>query len=1444
MNKFRAIQFVTRCLATLLLAASAHAVDLASSPLVTSAPSEVKPNLMFVLDDSGSMDWDFLPDWANDGYCRASGATGTSSGTWNRTCCQTSSGNVTDNNACWHTTTTALSTTRRAHPPFLSKDFNGVAYNPAVTYTPPKKADGSSGPSQTSANTSGWSSVKNDAYNVQNTASINLLTGFPDTEWCTSTAYTDCLRNGNYVLPGTVDGKNYTTFRATTADGSGLMAVGSPDAATTVSRNWGPHYYSITPSEYCDAPNLRNCQQTPSVTYSYPAPLRWCNSDANARAATPAANSCQAVQTTTYNQARYPTKYRTPGAAAVAATPGTGASVTFTVTQGGTCNGSNQVSYSAVTAGAQNLISATTVATTGNNAIATNLRDRINNRSPSLGFVASGSGNSITITAPVSAGNITSVLTLTRAQSNSCTVTIGPATPATKSFSGYVAPTPAIPAVPAGYPGAFVRTDIVPSVTSYPKAATRSDCAGATCTYAEEMTNFANWWTYYHTRMQMMKSSTALAFSPVTDKFRVGYLSINNSTNSDFLNLAPFADPGKTNWYDKLAKAKPNSSTPLRTALSTVGRLYAGKLNGNTLNGSTVLDPMQYSCQRNFTLLSTDGFWNESATPRQVDGSTAIGNQDGSLDRPMLDGNNSSNTLADVAAYYWATDLRTDALGNCTGAGGANVCENNVPPSGVDTSVAQHMTTFTLGLGASGFMQFRSDYRTAASGDYFAVANGLTANPTAGICNWQSSGTCNWPVPSSNTLTTIDDLWHAAVNGRGSYFSAGDPASLFTGLKSALEEIDTKVGAAAAATTSNPNVSSGDNYVFISNYVSGDWIGQLVGTQVNLDTGAVLSTAGDWKAADQLASATGRSIYTFDASVTTTKLKSFDWDSLSAAEKSNFALAHITATGNALSQFCSFGTTCLSSAAQSDAAGKKLVDFVRGVRTDEGEEADVSRYFRKRGSEKGGGIDPVTGLEKGVDTVLGDIVNSEAVYVQKSLFNYADAGYGSYKTSIASRTPMVYVGANDGMLHAFDAQTGAEVWAYVPTMVIPNLYKLADKDYANRHQFYVDATPTVADVKISGEWRTVLVGGLGAGGKGYYALDVTDPQNPRALWEFTHANLGFTYGRPEVTKLKDGTWVVIFASGYNNSGNDRLFVLNAATGAAITAINGNGQISTGVATGGLAQIRAWVQNPDVDNTTLRVYAGDNGGNVWRFDVNGDVGATGYDAQLLATLKGPGGLEQPVTSRPELALVYGAPVVYVGTGRYLGLSDLNDDSPQTIYAIKDKLGTTSYGNPRKDDTFVEQTLTVSTCPSNTSVCTAGQEVRTGSSNTVNISTQSGWYMDLPLKRERASTDPQLALGTLVVTSNVINPNACSVGGESYINFLDYRTGAPVATANGVVSVFLGNAVATRPTVIRLPSGKIVSLTRLADDRTVVSPVPVSTPGGPTRRLSWRELAVEQ
>ncbi|HEX7648582.1 MAG TPA: PilC/PilY family type IV pilus protein, partial [Noviherbaspirillum sp.] len=1342
-------------LIALAFSGKALATDISTEPLNTySAPSstDVKPNVFFVLDDSGSMDWDFMPDWA---------------------CSRWS----TQNSSCNSTGQDPLST--RYEYLFRNAAYNGIYYNPAITYKPP---------------------VAVDSTGATNTTTYPSMTGTSTSTGGDATATTSS-----------------PNWKAVKDDAYGVQASSSTKSDLVSDSAKPPLFFTIIAGEYCTSPSLRTCTtaSAPTGSYTYPAKVRWCDSSA--------LTNCRAAFSSTFAYARAPS----PSISTIS------------------MSGTSSTSVSGITVNGNQIMAAGTSTYTSSSQLARAISDQINLCTVSTtgncqvsGYRASypGSGSTITLIAP---NTITDTPVVTR--SGSMTLT------ASAFSAGTV-------------PGQNISTVISPSNNSYPypgsatKASTRTDCAGATCTYVEEMTNYANWWTYYRTRMQMMKTAASNAFSTIdtaTDisngvsRFRLGYMSINNNTGNDYLNLDEFKSTQKYNWYSKLIAANPGNSTPLRAALSDAGRLYAGKLNGTTVNGSTVVDPLQYSCQQNYTILSTDGFWNESSGYVKMDGSTNVGNQDAALARPYFDGGSAqlqtrtstlqsqtvqaltstsslqqqtsqlqtrtsqlqkatlqlqrrtssnsgstwtawsdvtsctwdnssssrtqcqylspssysdassciasqgtktssgttwstgtacqytawtswtatssctpvsqssspnysvgtarqcqtvvttppanvssciasstpdaggyttqcqytawssytatpsctavpqstsspytvgtatqcstsngawtnasscttsstqncqytswsawsntssctaasqstgpsytvgiarqcqslasggtSNTLADVAAYYYNTDLRSstasDGTGTCTGpiiapsTTANDLCANNVPANGRDVATTQHMTTFTLGLGSQGQMIYApndgKDYWNDTSGDFYDVKNGTTADSSSGICSWQTSGACNWPTPTSNSNANIDDLWHAAINGHGSYFSATDPTSLASSLTSTLATIinTPRPGTAAAAASSNPNVSSADNYVFSSSYKSVEWYGELIRQQLN-DNGTL--TSQNWSAmklldcalttwtastnyvagnvyrqgtscyvvvndytsgtsydsssggvdlsnttvvnADEAASTkvpvvapTSRTIYTKGAS----GLITFDWSHLVSAGLNSYftapAISYVSAS-TGLSQFCASGGTCLSSSAQTNttvatggAAGEALVNFLRGDRTNEG------TFYRKR------------------THVLGDIVSAEARYVKTPLFDYSDSGYSDFKTSMTSRKGVVYVGANDGMLHAFEADSGKELWAYVPGIVLPDLYKLADKNYSTQHQFYVDGTPEVGDICpnapsascSSGQWKTILVGGLNRGGKGYYALDVTDPDAPVLLWEFTDSSFGY-----------------------------------------------------------------------------------------------------------------------------------------------------------------------------------------------------------------------------------------------------------------------------------------------------------------------------------------------
>ncbi len=932
-----------------------------------------------------------------------------------------------------------------------------------------------------------------------------------------------------------------------------------------------------------------------------------------------------------------------------------------------------------------------------------------------------------------------------------------------------------------------------------------------------ESTNFANWYTYYRTRVLAMKTSAGLAFKTINDNYRVGYTTPSypgtDSNNNSFLKIDDFTflstGAGQKNtWYDKLYKAGASGGTPLRAALSKVGRMYAGKL----LTGKN--DPVQYSCQQNFAILATDGYWNGD-DGYQMDGTTAVGNQDGGNTlRPMLDANGSKDSLADVAMYYYKTDLRASgAKGAITGV---DVGKDNVRG---DDNKQQHMTTFTLGLGLQGTLN-SDNYLSGGSADYNAIV----------------AGTKNWPVPSADDPTTIDDLWHAAVNGHGTYFSAKDPTTLVAGLTKALAGIDVKDAAGAGGTASNLSPVVGDNLLFTGSYRTGVWDGDLQALTIDPNTLAV-STTPLWKAQTALdkkvsAKEDTREIYVFD-STAVGNLKSFTWDALNDTEETYFKDA---CAKNLLSQ-CTDLTDAQKNIVN---AGETLVGFLRG----------------RNGNEDQSGIDDADRLYRDREHVLGDIVGSQPAYVKQPPFNYIDDNYSLFKAKKATRDGMVYVGANDGMLHAFDSATGIEKWAYIPPMVLPNLYKLADKHYATKHQFFVDGSPVIGDICpkapatcAENEWKTILVGGLNAGGKGYYALDITNPIAPKALWNFIIAkdgekdNMGLSFGNPIITKRRNGMWVVALTSGYNNidgDGKGHLYLLKASTGDVQLELKTTaGDIDT---PSGLAKIAGWVDSVS-DNTSERYYGGDLLGNVWRFDTEDVVLPAGREALLLAELGNvsPVGV-QPITTKPLLSeIVTGNAsyaIVTVGTGRYLGESDRTNVDQQSIYALKDDLSSRGLGKVRASSDIVEQVL----------INNADGKSRTTSGNAVNWNTKSGWYMDLnpgnTSPGERINVDMRQLDNNLFFAGNVPDNNACSAGGSSWLYTVDYRSGQYVQnSANNNAGQYDPDAMSAGITPVSNENGD-KRYDWKNDGSHDVEDIPSLPPVVPSvRRVSWQELIVD-
>jgi len=1019
--------------------------------------------------------------------------------------------------------------------------------------------------------------------------------------------------------------------------------------------------------------------------------------------------------------------------------------------------------------------------------------------------------------------------------------------------------------------GQFTRTDVVPTNNAYGPYPNRNDpwggCSASTCTYAAEMTNFSNWYAWYRTRIQMMKTIVGQTFANLTSSYRVGFITINPASNtnnpvsssnkvstSHYVPVSDFIGGSTTsqryNFYNTLYTQAPGNSTPLRSALARAGRYFGGK--HDYINSGMTDDPIQYSCQQNFTLLTTDGYWNTNSNGDTeavgMDGQTAVGDQDsnaatqsqGIYEGPNCPAGNYSNggctnTLADVAAYYYNTDLRDKTLwNNATNTAGTDVSTNNVATTPTDPQIQQHMTTFTLGL-ADGLLTWQSNYATAATGDFASITSGATG------CWWPpvsggASSKCQWPIPLHDNPTALDDLWHAAVNGHGTYYHGTNPRSVATGMANALSSISIRLAAAAASSTSNPNITQQNNLVYSSSYDTYVWSGNVFVQTVNTDGSINAPHLWDAGATLDLTLWSSRTIYTLD--LASKLLKPFAFGSMTAAEQSIFT--NVCGVPSNLTQCSTLTTSQLTTIND----GVDLVNFLRGDRSNENT-ASTPGIFRWR-----------TPTSVPNSHVLGDTVDATPAYVAAPTFAFADAvspTYGAFQAANASRTPLLYMGANDGMLHAFDAQTGtghigAELWAYVPRMLWSKLYMLSDFNYGNMHQYYVDGSPQVMDAYFNGGWHTVLVGGLNSGGRGYYALDITNPSAPVFLWDFcsnsavctvSHPDVGLTYGYPVITKRAyDGKWVVLVTSGYNNvptytvqgttagggtgSGLEWLYVLDVATGAILDKVSTN--VGTTTSPGSLAKIAAWADNGNIDNTTKYVYGGDLQGNVWRFDMSVSPPAV----QKLGVLMDASGNPQPIASRPELGSVNGSRVIYIGTGEYLGTSDLGTTNTQSLYAFKD-LGT-NYGNIRTNANLVQQTI-----------ITVDATDRSSSNNSVDWTQKNGWYVDFPTAGERVNLDPQLTLGTLSVKTNIPSNTACTVGGSSWTYQFDYSKGSYVSTSpNNILATYNSNAISVGFVIVQVPGGglKMISTDSTANKSTQGVDVGNSPMSG--KRVGWRQM----
>ena len=604
-------------------------------------------------------------------------------------------------------------------------------------------------------------------------------------------------------------------------------------------------------------------------------------------------------------------------------------------------------------------------------------------------------------------------------------------------------------------------------------------------------------------------------------------------------------------------------------------------------------------------------------------------------------------------------------------------------------------------------------------------------------------------------------LQDTADNAGGKAYAAEDGKALKTALKQAFTDAVSRASFSAVAVNTGSITASSKLYQAV--FDSTDWSGDIEAYTVNLD-GSIASSP-SWKASEQLPTPhSNRIIVTHNGTIG----KPFQWGEISDTQK--------TALGD----------------------NEDILNYLRG---DTSNEEAQGGTFRDR------------------DELLGDFINSAPVWVGKPAMHYPDSwgagatemAYSAFVSSKSTRTPMVYVGSNDGMLHAFDAATGEEVFAYVPAILYPNLASLTDPDYA--HKYYADGSPTVVDAYFSAAWHTVLVAGLNAGGQGIYTLDVTDPANittetigaGKVLWEFDDSDdtdLGYTFSQPNIVRLQNGAWAAVFGNGYNNTvtdthasttGNAVLYLVNISNGTLIKKIDtleGTADDPTG---SGRPNGLASVAPVDVNGDSIidYVYGGDLFGNLWKFNLNSsDTNQWGvaYSNPIFTACHGSTCTStntQPITTRPQVGLhpKGSGYMVYFGTGKYF---ENNDDTSasqttQSFYGIWDKDGATLTAFDR-DDLLPQEILEEINLDADDD-----DDYRITSDNSIDWSAQMGWYIDL-INTEAGNTDNKgerqisasiLRDGRIIFTTMMPDDNPCSAGGTGWLMELDARDGSRLA-----------------------------------------------------------------
>ncbi|AWA41509.1 pilus assembly protein [Pseudomonas fluorescens] len=669
----------------------------------------------------------------------------------------------------------------------------------------------------------------------------------------------------------------------------------------------------------------------------------------------------------------------------------------------------------------------------------------------------------------------------------------------------------------------------------------------------------------------------------------------------------------------------------------------------------------------------------------------------------------------------------------------------------------------------------------------------------------------DFPRQNMNTYTvgftaSNDMLSDAADYGQGRYYQATDSAGLNAALSSALSDITSKAGSGGSGVASGTTLASGTSY-FQTSYDPRDWRGTIKSFGFT-SAGAVNTSAVLWTT--DTAIVPGATAPTYQS-----------WNTLNNA-------AVTLAYGN----FSPAQQTILSQGLPTGISGIDLVEWSKGTNK--------------------------TGL-KVRSVLLGDIINSPLVLAsptEKTASDLAgDTSYSTYLTTKASNmNASLVVNANDGFVSVINSANGTRRYAYMPSSVLPSLRLIADPNYVNgvSHKFLVDGQLGVFDAQFGTAWKTLAIGGTGAGGKTFYGLQLFDASAGnviRALWEISAPatastsnafnDLGYAYARPEVARLADGRWAAFIANGYgSNSGVAALYVLDVRDGSLIKKI----VIDSTETTNGLSSVKLRVNS---QNVVQAAYGGDLKGRLWKFDLSAtssDSWGVAFSGKPLFTTAG--GATQPITAQPLLAdNALGGKQIFVGTGKFNEAADKTNKDLQAFYSVWDADG----GSGQITVSSLQAQAITGVFSGST-----GQFVTT-SQNDTTYPAEKGWYLPLvynnALTGERVINQASLVLGRIVfTTASVDTTDPCSSFGTGKLIELDAFSGKMLnyavldTNADGVVDsndtissgvVFTGG-IPTLNAIVNGASRKVVN-----DSSGGITTL-VEKSGGGSRRIMWRQI----